>query len=64
VCRSEPPGEFRLQIRPLEHARLAVDGVSSARYMNDQIEALVRQHLTQYQWGYRRFDSAAYAAIK
>ncbi|NCF35842.1 MAG: hypothetical protein GWP56_05560 [Gammaproteobacteria bacterium] len=64
VCRSEPAGEFGLQIRSLEHARLAADDVSSARYMNDQIEALVRQHLTQYQWGYRRFDSAAYAALK
>lgn len=64
VCRSEPVGEFRLQIRPLEHARLALDDVSSAQYMNDEIEALVRQYLTQYQWGYRRFDSAAYSAIK
>jgi len=64
MCRSEPPGEFSLRIRPLEHARLAADDVSSAQYMNDQIEALVRQHLAQYQWGYRRFDSRAYAPAK
>ncbi len=64
MCRSEPPGEFSLQIRPLEHARLAADDVSSAQYMNDQIEALVRQHLVQYQWGYRRFDASAYASLK
>lgn len=64
MCRSEPPGEFSLQIRPLEHARLAADDVSSAQYMNDQIEALVHQHLVQYQWGYRRFDASAYASVK
>lgn len=64
MCRSEPPGEFSLLIRPLEHARLAADGVSSAQYMNDQIEALVRQYPEQYQWGYRRFDSRAYALAK
>ncbi len=64
VCRSAPPGEFSLRIRPLEQARLAADDVDSAQYMNDQIEALVRQHPAQYQWGYRRFDSRAYAAAK
>ncbi|MCP4874255.1 MAG: hypothetical protein GY896_02110 [Gammaproteobacteria bacterium] len=64
MCRSEPPGEFSLQIRPLEHARLAADEISSAQYMNDQIEALARQHLAQYQWGYRRFDAGAYASAK
>jgi KDO2-lipid IV(A) lauroyltransferase len=64
VSRSEPAGEFSLQIRSLEHARLAAGSVSSAQYMNDQIETLVRQHPTQYQWGYRRFDSAAYEAKK
>ena len=64
MCRSTPPGEFSLRIRPLEHARLATDDVDSAQYMNDQIEALVRQHPAQYQWGYRRFDSRAYASTK
>lgn len=64
MCRSEPPGEFSLQIRPLEHARLAADDIASAQYMNDRIEALVRRQLAQYQWGYRRFDSRVYAAAK
>jgi len=62
--RSEPPGEFSLQILPLEHVRLAAEDVASAQYMNDQIESLVRQQLAQYQWGYRRFDSKVYAAAK
>ena len=60
VWRSSPPGSFRLLVEPLEHARLAADDVSSAQYMNDEIERLVRQHLEQYQWGYRRFDSSVY----
>lgn len=64
MCRSEPPGEFSLQIRPLEHGRLAADDISSAQYMNDQIEALARRHLAQYQWGYRRFDSGAYGSAR
>ncbi len=61
--RSDPPGEFSLKIRPLEQARLAADEVGSARYMNDQIEAAVRACPEQYQWGYRRFASRAYASI-
>jgi KDO2-lipid IV(A) lauroyltransferase len=64
MCRSQPPGEFSLRIQALEHARLAADDVSSAQYMNDQIEALARLHPAQYQWGYRRFDASAYASAK
>ena len=64
MCRSTPPGKFSLQIRPLEYARLAADDVRSAQYMNDQIEAMVREHLEQYLWGYRRFDSDVYASLE
>jgi lauroyl/myristoyl acyltransferase len=63
ACRSDPPGEFALRIRALEHARLAADETSSAQYLNDQIEALVRLQPAQYQWGYRRFQASAYATI-
>lgn len=62
--RSTPPGEFSLRIAPLEHARLAADEASSAQYMNDCIESMVRARPEQYQWGYRRFHSDAYAASK
>jgi KDO2-lipid IV(A) lauroyltransferase len=64
ACRSDPPGEFGLRIRTLEHARLAADESSSAQYMNDQIEALVRLQPAQYQWGYRRFHASAYATLR
>ena len=64
MTRSMPPGEFSLRIKPLEHARLAADDSSSAQYMNDEIEALARQHLEQYQWGYRRFGKKAYASLE
>jgi KDO2-lipid IV(A) lauroyltransferase len=64
ASRSDPPGEFALRIHPLEHARLAADEAGSAQYMNDQIEALVRLHPAQYQWGYRRFRGSAYAALR
>lgn len=64
MSRSMPPGEFSLRIRPLQHARLAADDSSSAQYMNDEIEALARQHLEQYQWGYRRFGNKAYASLE
>ncbi len=64
IYRSSPPGEFSLRIQPLEHEQLATDEASSAQYMNDQIEHLVRQFPEQYQWGYRRFSSSAYASIK
>ena len=57
MCRSSPPGEFGLRIEPLERERLAADKASSAQYLNDQIEHLVRQSPEQYQWVYRRFDT-------
>ena len=63
MCRSNPPGEFSLRIRPLEHRRLAAGEASSAQYMNDQIEALVRQQPSQYQWAYRRFRAGSNAAL-
>ncbi|MBT8435684.1 MAG: hypothetical protein KJN95_13505 [Gammaproteobacteria bacterium] len=62
--RSSPAGEFSLSIQPLEHERLATDETSSAQYMNDQIEKLVRLSLEQYQWGYRRFSNSAYASVE
>ena len=58
MYRSSPPGEFGLRIQPLEHERLAADEVSSAQYLNDQIEHMVRQTPEQYQWVYRRFDTS------
>ena len=62
VYRSTPPGEFGLRILPLDHARLAADETTSAAYLNQQIEQLAREHVEQYQWGYRRFDDEVYAA--
>jgi len=62
--RSSPPGNFSLRIQSLDHTSLAADEVSSAQYMNDQIEQLVRPSLEQYQWGYRRFSENAYKAAK
>jgi len=64
ACRSDPPGEFGLRIRSLKHARLAADETSSAQYMNDQIETMVRLQPGQYQWGYRRFNASAYATLR
>lgn len=62
ISRSTPAGDFGLRIQPIEHQRLADGEVGSAQYMNDQIEALARLNLAQYQWGYRRFANSAYQA--
>jgi KDO2-lipid IV(A) lauroyltransferase len=59
IYRSSPPGEFSLTIQPLDRERLADDEITSAQYMNDKIEQLVRQSPEQYQWGYRRFSNKA-----
>ena len=64
IYRSSPPGEFGLTIKPLDHERLAGDENRSARYMNDEIEQLVRQFPEQYQWGYRRFSNKVYRPRK
>ena len=64
IYRSSPPGEFGLIIQPLDRERLASDEATSARYMNDKIEQLVRQSPEQYQWSYRRFSNEAYGPAK
>lgn len=64
IRRSSPPGEFALQIRPLDHARLAAEETASAAYMNQAIEQLVEFQVEQYQWAYQRFDDASYASLK
>jgi len=64
IYRSSPPGEFSLTIQPLDRERLANDETTSAQYMNDKIEQLVRQSPDQYQWGYRRFSNKAYGPAK
>jgi len=64
IYRSSPPGEFGLIIQPLDRERLASDEATSARYMNDKIEQLVRQFPEQYQWSYRRFSNKAYGPAK
>lgn len=64
IYRSSPPGEFSLTIQPLDRERLANDETTSAQYMNDKIEQLVRQSPDQYQWGYRRFSNKAYGPSK
>ena len=62
--RSEPPGEFGVRIETLDYSRLAADEASSAQYMNDRIETLVRSQPDQYQWAYRRFRGNVYETIK
>ena len=64
IYRSSPPGEFSLTIQPLDRERLVNDEITSAQYMNDQIEQLVRQFPEQYQWSYRRFSNKAYGPAK
>lgn len=64
IYRSSPPGEFSLTIQPLDRERLANDETTSAQYMNDKIEQLVRQSPEQYQWAYRRFSNKAYGPAK
>ena len=64
IYRSSPPGEFSLTIQPLDRERLANDEITSAQYMNDKIEQLVRQSPEQYQWSYRRFSNKAYGPAK
>ena len=64
MYRSTPPGEFGLRIEALEFERLSADETESAAYMNGAIERLVQRYPEQYQWGYRRFSSAAYRSLQ
>ena len=58
--RSQPPGQFDLQISLLDEQLLGDDDQTSAEYMNEQFEQLIKIEPCQYQWGYRRFDKPTY----
>jgi len=60
MYRLKKRGNFGLSIEPLSHAQLAGSELESAQYLNDEIERLVRLHLDQYQWGYKRFARSEY----
>ncbi len=60
MVRSSSNNRFSLNLSELDQTKMVAEQISSAQYMNDQIESLVRQFPQQYQWGYRRFDSSVY----
>ena len=63
MYRQQPRGKFGLKIESLAYDNLAAGEIESAQYLNDQIERLVRLHLDQYQWGYKRFAHSEYQSL-
>jgi len=63
MYRQENSSTFNLSINALDHSKLATGEIESAQYLNDQIEAMVRTHLDQYQWSYKRFTRAEYDTL-
>lgn len=63
MYRQQSRGNFGLSIEPLAHDKLAASELESAQYLNDQIESLVKLHIDQYQWGYKRFAHSEYQSL-
>ena len=60
AIRNQPGDGFQIHLEPLDAAQISGDLETSARYMNQSIEAWVRRFPDQYQWAYRRFMTAIY----
>ena len=63
MYRHEDSATYELSIDALDHSKLSAAETDSARYLNDQIEAMVRSHPDQYQWSYKRFTPAVYDSL-
>ena len=58
--RDTEAGRFNINVKTLDQRKLAAEQQNSLDYMNAEIEALIRQHPEQYQWGYSRFKRSTY----
>jgi len=55
IFRESSDKAFQLNLYELDHEKLSADQQASLDYLNEQIEALIKQRPEQYQWGYSRF---------
>jgi len=62
IRRAETPG-FKIIIRSMDRLALNTDVQSATEYLDQRIEALVREYPEQYQWAYKRFRPEAYAQL-
>jgi KDO2-lipid IV(A) lauroyltransferase len=64
AIRSKSGDKFRIVVDTMNCDRLSASPESSAEYLNQSIESLVRTCPEQYQWGYPRFRKSVYRAIE
>jgi Kdo2-lipid IVA lauroyltransferase/acyltransferase len=64
AIRSETGDEFHIVVDTMDCEKLSASPESSAEYLNQSIESLVRSCPEQYQWGYPRFRKSVYRAIE
>jgi len=63
IFRESSDKAFQLNLYELDHEKLSADQQASLDYLNEQIEALIKQRPEQYQWGYSRFKPSIYQSI-
>ena len=63
IFRESSDKTFHLNLHELDHEKISADQQASLDYLNEQIEALIKQHPEQYQWGYSRFKPSTYRAL-
>lgn len=60
VTRDLKQCDYSLRIEQLDRTTITSDDVTSASYLNQSIENLIRNDISQYQWTYRRFPEEVY----
>ncbi len=63
INRELVSGRYQLRLEAMERTELLSEDNRSARYLNERIERLVTDNISQYQWAYRRFDEQAYKLL-
>jgi KDO2-lipid IV(A) lauroyltransferase len=64
AMRNEIGDKFSIVVNSMDCDRLSASAESSAEYLNQTIESLVRSCPEQYQWGYPRFRKSVYRAVE
>ena len=64
IFRESSDKTFHLNLLELDHEKISADQQASLDYLNAQIEALIKQHPEQYQWGYSRFKPSIYRSLE
>ena len=60
ATRNLDTADYQLSIKILKRSEFVKDDLQSATYLNESIQKIIKEHTSQYQWAYRRFNKEVY----